>query len=126
MAGFLTDDWVRELHDAAARIKPPTDVSVTIQQIVTHGDEAGEVAFAIRIADGTVTVTAGRDPDADVTFTQDRTTATAIARGELSAQAAFIAGRLRVGGDLRAAMAATGAITDLDDDLAGVRASTTW
>ena len=69
-------------------------------------------------------VRAGRADDADVTFTQDRATARAIADGELAAQTAFMAGRLRTGGDLTRLLAHREALADLDDVFADVRART--
>ncbi len=80
----------------------------------------------MRIADGTVSVEAGRAEEPDVSFTQDRATAAAIARGELSAQAAFMAGRLRIGGDLREVMDRARELAALDDLFAKARATTTW
>ena len=68
----------------------------------------------------------GRAADAHVTFTQDRGTAVAIARGELSAQVAFLSGRLRVGGDIRNVIDRTRDLALLDDLLAPARAATTW
>ncbi len=47
----------------------------------------------------------------------------AIATGEESAQAAFIAGRLRVGGDLRQVMDRAGALATLTDVFAPARGS---
>ncbi|MGE3621694.1 MAG: SCP2 sterol-binding domain-containing protein [Acidimicrobiia bacterium] len=64
------------------------------------GSSTGEVAYVIRIDREGVTVRPGRAADADVTFTQDRATAAAVQAGTLSAQAAFMAGRIRLGGDL--------------------------
>ena len=60
-------------------------------------------------ADG-VGVAAGRQRDPDITFTQDAATAAAIQSGGQSAQAAFMSGRLRVGGDVRV-------LLDHQDDL---------
>ena len=64
--------------------------------------------------------------DADLTFTQDRATAAAIARGELSAQAAFLAGRIRVGGEPTAALGSARELTAVGDLFEAVRARTTW
>jgi putative sterol carrier protein len=125
VAEFLTDAWVAELGVAAAGASVPADLHLVVQQVVLH-DRGDETAFAIRIADGAVTVEPGRASDADLSFTQDRATAAAIAQGELSAQAAFMAGRLRVGGDLREVMERSRALATIDDIFAAPRASTTW
>lgn len=125
MAEFLSDAWIEELARAADAAVAPSELRIVIQQVVTL-DPDDERTFVIRIEHGGVTVEAGRAPDCDVSFTQDRSTAAAIARGELSAQAAFMAGRLRVGGDLRAVIDRAPALTSLADLFAETRASTSW
>jgi putative sterol carrier protein len=69
-----------------------------------------------------VRVERGRASHPDLVFTQDRATAEAIHRGELSAQAAFMQGRLRLGGDLRAVVDRAGELTAVHDVFASVRA----
>lgn len=124
MAAFLTPEWVSDLAAAAAGAEAPPDVSLVVQQVVLDG--GGEVAYAVRVADGRVTVTPGRVDAPDVTITQDRATAAAIARGDLSAQAAFLAGRLRLGGDLTELLSGARALATLADLFAAPRAATTW
>lgn len=124
MAEFLTDAWIAALGRAAGGAEVPRGLRLAIQQVVL-GDDGRETAYLLRIADGRVTVTRGRADDADITLTQDRTTAAHIARGELSAQAAFIAGRLRVTGDLRSVMERSSVLTTLGDLFRSVRAATT-
>jgi putative sterol carrier protein len=128
VAEFLSDEWLDELDRAArAAVGVPEEVRLVVQQVVVEDEERGEVtAYAMRLADGTATVTRGHADAADITFTQDRATAAAIARGELSAQSAFLAGRLRVGGDLRAALEQARAVAAVEDVFSSVRASTTW
>lgn len=125
MAEFLSDAWIEDLTAAATTTTLPADLHLVIQQVVL--DEAGEErAFTVRIADGAVTVSPGQASDAEVTFTQDRATAAAIAQGELSAQAAFMAGRLRVGGDLRLVMERARELSVVSDVFAQARATTSW
>lgn len=124
MAEFLTDAWLADM-DAAATVTMPDDLHLVVQQVVLD-DRGRETAYAIRIGGGRASVTPGRVDDADVTFTQDRSTATAIAQGELSAQMAFMAGRLRVGGDLRGVMDRTQQLVELGDLFASARADTSW
>ena len=50
-----------------------------------------------------------------MTFTQDVETAAAVNRGELSAQAAFMTGRLRVGGDVQVLLDRQPALAEVDD-----------
>jgi len=122
MAELLSAEWVADLDAAARAGTAPAGVQVVIQQVVLDEDGDDELAYAIRIADGAISVELGRVEDADVTFTQDRATARAIATGDESAQAAFIAGRLRVGGDLRSVMDRAGALATLTDVFAPARA----
>lgn len=128
MAEFLSDAWLDDLEQAATRSTGvPAELRLVIQQVVLDEPGGEEVAaYAMRLADGTVTVERGRVPDADVTFTQDRATAAAITQGALSAQSAFLAGDLRVGGDLRVALDQARSVAAIDDVFAEVRASTTW
>jgi putative sterol carrier protein len=118
----LTSAWVSALAAAAQGATAPAGIELVVQQIVVDAAGGEELAYAVRIGGGTVAVTEGRADDADVTFTQDRDTAVAIAAGELSAQAAFLAGRLRVGGDLRAALDNARELAALGDVFASARA----
>ena len=125
MADFLSDAWIADL-DAAGRASQVADeLRVVVQQVVVDEDGT-EVAYVVRVAEGTVRVEAGRAPDADVTFTQPRGVAAAIAQGALSAQAAFLAGDLRVGGDLAAVLEGSRALGALADVFEPARAATTW
>jgi putative sterol carrier protein len=125
MAEFLSDAWIADLDAAARAAVVPEGLQVVVQQVVV-GDDGAEVAYAVRVGHGTVRVEPGRASDADVTFTQPRAVAAAIARGELSAQAAFLAGDLRVGGDLAAVLEGSRALGALSDVFEPARAATTW
>ena len=57
-------------------------------------------AWHLTVAGGEARACVGRHRAPDVTFSQDTATAAAIGAGELSAQTAFIDGRLRVRGDV--------------------------
>lgn len=122
MAEFLTDEWFRDLDAAGRGSRVDAGLRLVIQQVVTDGPHDPELAYVVTIAEGTITVRQGRAAEADVTFTQDRRTAEAIHRGELSAQAAFIEGRLRLGGDLRAVIDRAGALAAIDDVFSSARA----
>lgn len=125
MAEFLTDAWVAELNAAAGELRVPDSLCLVVQQVVV--DDRGQASeYAIRIEGGRASVTPGRVDDAHVTFTQDRATASAIARGELSAQVAFMSGRLRVGGDVRQVIDRAREIQALDDLFGQARAATIW
>lgn len=124
VAQFLTDAWIESLDVAGAAADLAPELDVIVQQVVIDGDL--EVAYVVRVGEGRVRVTSGRDDAAHVSFTQDRATAAAIARGEVAAQVAFMDGRLRVGGDLRGLLRHAAALAALDDVFAPARAETTW
>ena len=122
MAEFLTDQWFDDLEAAARGSRVDADLRLVIQQVVPDGPEGVEITYVVTVADGAITVRRGRADAPDITFTQDRATAEAIHRGELSAQTAFIEGRLRLGGDLRAVIGRSGALAAIDDVFAAARA----
>ncbi len=121
MAGFLTDEWLDELDAAARGAGAPAAPRLVLQQVVPDGP-GGEVAYALVVEDGRIRVERGRADRPDLVFTQDRATAEAIHRGELSAQTAFMQGRLRLGGDLRAVIDRAADLAAIDDVFARFRA----
>ncbi len=95
MVARFSPAWVEAL-DSAVRDLPASNEAFIVQQVVTDGD--GEVAWHLVLGTDGIRVLAGRSEAPDVTFSQDRATAEAIADGELSAGAALTAGRLTVRG----------------------------
>ena len=123
---YLSDDWLAAM-DAAIKdhqglAAATSDTSLVIQNVITGGP-GGQVAYAIRLDHGRGDINAGNEPAADVTFTTDIDTARAIHRGDESAQTAFMAGRLRIGGDARVLIANQHVLAELDDVFASVRAA---
>ena len=122
---FLTDAWVSALDQSATTQISPTDATLVIEYRV--GDESADAfVYQIRFDAGTVTVTRGADASATVVLTADRTTAQRIATSELSAQAAFMAGQLRLDGDTMALVRNHDALAKLDECFAGVRSQTEY
>jgi putative sterol carrier protein len=120
---FLSDEWVAAMDEALAAqatTRPPTAGPLVVRQEVI-----GERPYVLWFDGARAGVR--HDPPAapaDVTFTCDRDTAVAIATGKERAQAAFLAGRLRLGGDSRALMANAAVLSGVDDAFAAVRART--
>jgi hypothetical protein len=133
VARFLTPEWFALVRAAGepAGAGPP---DVVVAQVVTGGPD-GDVRYRVEVRGARATLVSGANGDADMTFTSDYTTAAAIARGDLSTQAALLEGRIRVSGspaalsDRHPALGraetpeATG---DLDPVPASVRAETTY
>jgi predicted lipid carrier protein YhbT len=126
MALFLSDAWF-DAMGAAARsadaVAPELDL--VVQQVVSTEDGA-TVTWHMSVHGGTVAVERGRHGSPSITFTLDASTAAGIQSGAQSAQAAFMAGRLRVGGDVRLLLDQQQALLQLDDVFADVRAATTY
>lgn len=130
MLRFLSPEWIDAL-DRAVRADTTllaaaqgADGLVVEQRVVDPGNAM--VCWHVAIGGGTVRIAAGAAPSPDVVLTVDRATAAQIARGEASAQRAFMAGQLRIGGDPRALIRHQAAFAAAGDAFAAVRAETDW
>jgi len=94
-------------------------VHLVLQQSVV--DPAPGLVWHMRVDDGRVSLMVGPADDATVTFRCDRATAVEIQQGRTGAQAAFMAGNLRVGGDVAALLAHQHLLARLTDVLAPLR-----
>ncbi|MST32530.1 hypothetical protein GHK86_07315, partial [Acidimicrobiaceae bacterium USS-CC1] len=95
----------------------------TVRHVVEHTPD-GEAAYDLRVSEGQVRAHQAGAASADLTFTTDYPTATAIAAGKLSTDAALATGRLRVSGDLRALAHLAKTIGGVDPLPADLRADT--
>lgn len=136
MVRFLSPEWLDALAAAAAGSEPlrraVADVDLTLRQVVVGAPE-GDVAYSLRLAHGTVTVTpdvtatvAVAGDDVDLEVVQDYPTAVAISRGDLTPAAAFAAGRIRLGGRVGLLIRHGDVATGLGDLFASLRASTSY
>jgi len=125
MAPFLTAEWIEALAAAGREATVPAGVSLVIQQVVT--DEAGdEICYHLVLGDGHLSVRPGEAEAADVTLVQSREVAAALSRGELNAQQALEAGRLKLRGDIGQLARHGKALIAMEDVFAAVRAATTY
>lgn len=129
VARFLSAEWLAAM-DRAVGDRPdladpgdPDESGLVIGQIVT-GTPTGEVRYTIRLQHGKNAVHLGIEADADVVLSTDYATAVAVIKGDESAQAAFVAGRIRVAGDATALLRHRAVVAELDDAFAPVRALT--
>jgi len=126
MARFLSPEWFTELDAAqAAPPEPAKGDPCVLEQVVTATPQ-GEVRYQLVVSGGAVRFHAPSSLAATVTFTSDYPTASAIARGELSTQAALLDGRVRVSGNLSGIADALRQVSGLDLVPASVRAATTY
>lgn len=105
MPAFLSEAWIDALADRLAARSVDPALEVAVRQVVD------DVSWTVRVTAGRVRL--DRDPAADVTLTTDRATAEALVAGELAAQDALAAGRLRIGGDLTKLLGASQVIAGL-------------
>lgn len=120
MARFLTDEWVDALDAAATSLQVGDDLELRVEHVV----EA--FTYHVSYADGRVRYQRGAATDATVRLIADRDTAAAIARGELSAQRAFMNGLLAIEGDTMALANAQPTLRAIGDAFGDVRSSTEW
>ena len=96
---------------------------MTIAYEVT-GTADGKCQYALRFDHGTVSLEPGPHADAPVSFALDYDTAVEIARNEVSSQAAFMQGRIKLGGDVMVLIRDAAALDGVTDALADLRADT--
>jgi putative sterol carrier protein len=124
MAEFLSVAWIADL-DAAARSLAPGDgpaERVIIEQQVRV--PRGTASYQFHVSAAEIRVLAGAPAGADVVLATDLATAAALHRGELRAQDALAAGRLKVTGRPEVLGACAARLAQLDASLAAVRADT--
>ena len=126
MVAYLSEEWLDRAGDAlagSAELSERTaDLDLAIGYEVT-GAPSGKVTYTIRFDRGTTTLEHPAT-DAPVSFALDYESAAAIAQGKVSAQAAFMQGRLKLVGDVNV-MIRDGAVLDgVTDALADLRTDT--
>lgn len=130
MVRFLSPAWFELVADQQAPPAPErgggdAPAPLVLQQVVT-GTPDGEVCYQVVVGAGRTSIAPGRAAEPDVTFTSDWPTATAIAQGALSTQAALLDGRIRISGTMAPLAARAGELAALDPVPAPVRAATTY
>jgi putative sterol carrier protein len=128
VADFLSAEWIEAL-DAAARAatlpESASAVSITIEQVVRDAP-GGESRYHLRIEDGRARVQLGPAAAPDLRLFADYDAAARIQRGEVNAQEALAAGRLKVQGRFAHLLRVDDALRALEDVFAPVRAETTY
>ncbi len=123
MPAYLSPAWFTEadalLRSSEVMSTRSKGVRLILEQHVGEGDSA--TVWHVCFADGVVSMAAGPADSADVVFVTDPATAEGIRDGSLSAQAAFIAGDLRVDGSIAALLEHAEMFTALEDVLGPLR-----
>ena len=115
---FLSDEWVEEASELRAQYRGRTSsmpAAVRMNLVVTEIPfGTGDLAAHLDTSSGLLDVDRGHLEDPDLTVTVDYTTAKSILvdGNSQAGMQAFMAGRLRVDGDLSKLMALQGAPPD--------------
>jgi putative sterol carrier protein len=126
MVRFLSPEWIAALDVAAQEATVPGGVRLTIQQIVIDDGADDDVRYHLVLDGGRLRVVPGEADAPDVTLIQTREVAAALSRGELNAQQALEAGRLKLRGDLGHLGREGKALSAMEDVFASVRADTNF
>ena len=123
MPAYLTPAWFTEadalLRANEALTAQSQGVRLVLEQRVRNGDET--IIWHVRFADGVVSMTEGPADAPDIVFVSYAETAEGIRSGALSAQAAFIAGDLRIEGSINALLEHAELFAALEDVLGPLR-----
>jgi putative sterol carrier protein len=125
---FLSEAWIDALDTAARTAALPdeaADTSFTVEQVVRDAPD-GEVRYHLRLENGRARVQRGAADAPDLRLYSDYDTAIRLQQGEINAQDALTAGRLKVQGRLEALQHASDALRTLHDVFTAVRAGTTF
>ena len=101
---FLSEEWTQEAtdtlngHDGFS--SAIANIDMELQFTVTDTPEGADVDYSVIVGGGRAELKLGGTDDADVSVSNDYTTASAISKGELNMQAAFMTGKLKVTGNL--------------------------
>ncbi len=105
MPKWLTQEWLDEATELAQSQPARPGASARLQYVITDGPD-GEVKYYWIVEDGKLLDNRlGELADAEVTLTETYDDAMRIQKGELDANAAFMQGKIRVGGDVAKLMA---------------------
>jgi putative sterol carrier protein len=103
LSKFLSEEWASEVTAALGQHQGFKNAigsaELGIQFVVTDGPE-GDTEYYLQSSGGNSTMAVGALEGADVTVRQSYDTASAISKGELNTQTAFMTGKVKVSGNL--------------------------
>lgn len=100
MAKYLTQEWLDRGKELAKDQPDRPGASIRLQYNITGGPD-GDIKYWSVIEDGhVIDQQIGELDDAEVTLTETFADAESVQKGELDATAAFMQGRVKVGGNM--------------------------
>jgi putative sterol carrier protein len=123
---FLSDDHMdaatAALNANDAFVNSIANINMGLQFHVTEAP-AGDLDYHLSVGDGAAKMATGELDGAEVSITSDYETATALFKGDLNTQMAFMTGKIKVAGNMAVLMMNQGvinqwgvAIADVDVD----------
>jgi hypothetical protein len=126
---FLSAAWLDALDRAATR-SPMSAAGADGRRLIVqqrvHGGPRGDAVYHLVVDIDGLRVREGKADEPGVCFDTDYDTAVAVNTGVESAQAAFMQGRLRIGGDVNELVGNTDLLLAIDDVFAAVRTETSY
>ena len=113
MSKFLSAEWAEEVttalnsHDGFKNAIGNAELAIQFQ---TDDSPDGEINYFLTVGGGSASLALGDLESPDVTLKQSYDTASAISKGEMNTQTAFMTGKLKVSGNLAKLMQHQGAI----------------
>ena len=112
-AKFLTADHMEAattaLNGDDAFVTSIANINLGLQFNVTEGPE-GDIDYYLNVSDGAATMAMGELEGADVSIASTYETASALFKGELNTQMAFMTGQIKVAGNMAVLMMNQGVI----------------
>lgn len=126
MPDFLSADWIDALDAVAQEATlPEASVALTVEQVVRDTPD-GEARYYLRLEGRHARVHRGPAEAPDLRLFTDYDVAIRLQRGEITAQEALAAGRLKVQGQFHRLREASDSLAALEDLFAPVRAATRY
>ena len=93
------EDWTAAAAAALAELPPVAGLDAVVEYTIS-GRPAGRVVLTVAVSEGTVAkLEAGKSADPDISISVGYADAVAILRGELTSEAGYMSGAVKVEGD---------------------------
>lgn len=100
---FISDEFMTDATNKLNASDPfksaISGLTLDVQFVVTDVPDGDTVNYTLAISDGSAMMSLGAIEDFDASITSTYETSTAISRGELNTQMAFMTGKIKIGGN---------------------------